>query len=55
MTPLMAAPATATLADVHSEPPADRPRLGQLLLILKVRALMLDLSTTITPRHQRRH
>ena len=54
MTALMPTPATATLPDMHNEPPADRPRLGQLLLILVLGPLVLDLPATPTPRHQRR-
>jgi hypothetical protein len=39
---------------MHREPPTNPPRLGQLVLILKLRALMLDLTATLTQRRQRR-
>lgn len=54
MTALMPTPATATLADMHREPTTNRPRLRQLILILKLDPLLLDLPTTLTPRPQRR-
>jgi hypothetical protein len=50
----MTAPATRTFADMDSEPATDRPRLGQLVLILKLDPLLLDLPTTPTPRPERR-
>ena len=55
MTALMPTTTTATLADMHREPSTERLRLWQLLLVLELRALMLDLSTALTPRRQRRH
>lgn len=54
MTALVAATTTGTFADVHREPPSDRPRLGQLILVLVLDPLLLDLPATLTPRRQRR-
>ena len=54
MATLMPTPAAPALADMHSKPPTDRPRLGQLLLILKLGALMVDLPATLTPRRKPR-
>ena len=54
MAALMPASAAPALADMHSEPAADRPRLGQLVLILKLDALVHDLPATLTPRRKRR-
>lgn len=54
MTALVAAPAAATLADTHPEPATDRPGLGQLILVLKLAALVLDLPATLAPIDQRR-
>ena len=54
MPALLAASATGTLADVHREPAAQSPRLGQLVLILVLGPLMLDLAATLAPRRQRR-
>ncbi len=54
MTALMTAPAAATLADMHPKPATDRSGLGQLVLVLKLAALMLDLPATLTPINQQR-
>lgn len=54
MTSLMATPTAAALADMHPKPPADRPGLGQLVLILKLDPLVLDLPATLTTTDQRR-
>ncbi len=54
MTALMPTPAATTLADMHPKPPADRSRLGKLVLILKLAALVLDLPTTFAPVNQQR-
>ncbi len=50
----MATPAAAALADMHPKPATDRPRLGQLVLILVLAALVLDLPATPAPRSQQR-
>ena len=39
-----------TLSDMHREPAAHPPRLGQLILILVLGADMIDLPATLTPR-----
>jgi hypothetical protein len=54
VTALMPTPATPALPDMHSEPPADRPRLGQLVLILVLGPVVLDLPTALTSRPERR-
>ena len=54
MTALMPTPAAAALADMHSEPSTDPPRLGQLVLILILSVVVLDLPATLAPRLQRR-
>ena len=54
MTALMPATTTPTLADMHSEPTTEPPRLGQLVLILVLDPVMLDLPATLTPRRERR-
>jgi hypothetical protein len=54
MTALMTTPATAALPDMHPKPTTDRPRVGQLVLILKLAAFLLDLPATPTPWRQRR-
>jgi hypothetical protein len=51
---LMSATTTPALSDMHSEPPTNRPRLGQLVLILVLGPLVLDLPATLAPRGQRR-
>jgi hypothetical protein len=50
----MPATTTPTLADMHSEPTTEPPRLGQLILILVLDPVMLDLPATLTPRRERR-
>jgi hypothetical protein len=50
----MPASAAAALADMHSEPAAQPPRLGQLVLILVLGALVLDLPAALAPRRKRR-
>jgi len=50
----MAAPTAAALADVHSEPATNRARLGQFVLILKLRPFVLDLPATLASRSERR-
>jgi hypothetical protein len=54
MTALMTTPATAALSDMHPKPATDRSRVGQLVLILKLAAFLLDLPATSTPWRQRR-
>ena len=54
VTALMPAPAAAALADMHSEPAAQPPRLGQLVLILVLGPLLLDLPAALAPRRMRR-
>ena len=39
---------------MHREPATERPRLGQLVLILVLDPLLHDLPTTLTPRLKRR-
>jgi hypothetical protein len=46
----MPTPATTTLPDMHREPAAHPPRLGQLVLILVPGAHMIDLPAALTPR-----
>jgi hypothetical protein len=54
MPALMPATTTPTFADMHSKPSTDRPRLGQLVLILVLGPLVLDLPATPAPRGQGR-
>lgn len=42
--------AATTLPDMHREPAAHPPRLGQLILILVLGAHMIDLPAALTPR-----
>ncbi len=42
--------AATTLPDMHREPAAHPPRLGQLVLILVLGAHMIDLPAALTPR-----
>jgi hypothetical protein len=54
VTTLMPASAAPALADMHSEPATQPPRLGQLVLMLVLGALVLDLPAALAPRRKRR-
>ena len=50
MAALMPTSAATTLPDMHREPAAYPPRLGQLVLILVLGARVTDLPAALTPR-----